>query len=271
MLRSLAGALITLAESKDGYYKPLSFQFIFVDKSYSNTSSSLLSSSSSSSILCSYSIISLYRFSIFTEIQSSRTAVDAMANNPKLSKSQSEKLPEVPRSLSGARATDSARVMKFSKELSGSTVILGCLIDIPDTERSEDEISMLRQIAVDCPRTIPDVTFFQQIEVQKSLERILYTWLEFFLIQWLQCPTYPYRLRNISNMEADCYWCLSKLLDGMQDHYTFAQPGIQRLVFKLKELVRRIYEPVSRHMEEQGLEFLQFSFRWFNCLLITEF
>lgn len=44
----------------------------------------------------------------------------------------------------------------------------------------------------------------------------------------------------ISNVEADCYWCLSKLLDGMQDHYTFAQPGIQRLVFKLKELVRRI-------------------------------
>lgn len=45
---------------------------------------------------------------------------------------------------------------------------------------------------------------------------------------------------KISNVEADCYWCLSKLLDGMQDHYTFAQPGIQRLVFKLKELVRRI-------------------------------
>lgn len=42
------------------------------------------------------------------------------------------------------------------------------------------------------------------------------------------------------NVEADSYWCLSKLLDGMQDHYTFAQPGIQRLVFKLKELVRRI-------------------------------
>lgn len=45
---------------------------------------------------------------------------------------------------------------------------------------------------------------------------------------------------RISDVEADCYWCLTKLLDGMQDHYTFAQPGIQRLVFKLKELVRRI-------------------------------
>lgn len=44
----------------------------------------------------------------------------------------------------------------------------------------------------------------------------------------------------INCYEGDCYWCLSKLLDGVQDHYTFAQPGIQRLVFKLKELVRRI-------------------------------
>ncbi|XWS54354.1 hypothetical protein CRYUN_Cryun10bG0082900 [Craigia yunnanensis] len=29
-------------------------------------------------------------------------------------------------------------------------------------------------------------------------------------------------------------------------------------------------EPVSRHMEDQGLEFLQFSFHWFNYLLIRE-
>lgn len=31
-----------------------------------------------------------------------------------------------------------------------------------------------------------------------------------------------------------------------------------------------VLEPVSRHVEEQGLEFLQFAFRWFNCLLIRE-
>ncbi|KAJ6733954.1 GTPASE-ACTIVATING PROTEIN GYP1-LIKE [Salix koriyanagi] len=251
---------------------------------------------------------------------------------------------EVQKSVMGARATDSARVMKFTKELSGSTVILEKLrelawsgvppymrpntwrlllgyappnsdrregilrrkrleyfdcvaqfYDIPDTERSDDEINMLRQISVDCPRTVPDVTFFQQEQVQKSLERILYTWairhpasgyvqgindlatpfLVVFLSEHLEGDILKWSISDlspdkISNVEADCYWCLSKLLDGMQDHYTFAQPGIQRLVFKLKELVNRIDEPVSRHMEEQGLEFLQFAFRWFNCLLIRE-
>lgn len=244
----------------------------------------------------------------------------------------------------GARATDSARVAKFIKEMSKPAVILEKLrelawsgvppymrpqvwrlllgyapsssdrrqgvlsrkrleyldsvaqfYDIPDSERSDDEISMLRQIAVDCPRTVPDVTFFQHEQVQKSLERILYTWairhpasgyvqgindlvtpfLVVFLEEHLEGNIESWNISHlspetISNIEADCYWCLSKLLDGMQDHYTFAQPGIQRLVFKLKELVRRIDEPVSRHMEEQGLEFLQFAFRWFNCLLIRE-
>jgi len=167
--------------------------------------------------------------------------------------------------------------------------------DIPDADRTEDEINMLRQIAVDCPRTVPDVTFFQQTGIQASLERILYTWairhpasgyvqgindlatpfLVVFLSEYLEGDMENWMLSNLTpenmlNVEADCYWCLSKLLDGIQDHYTFAQPGIQRLVFKLKELVRRIDEPVSRHVEEQGLEFLQFAFRWFNCLLIRE-
>lgn len=68
---------------------------------------------------------------------------------------------------------------------------------------------------------------------------------------------------KITNIEADCYWCLSKLLDGMQDHYTFAQPGIQRLVFKLKELVRRIDGNLSfchSFVEATCLNFLQFIF-----------
>ncbi|KAL2328882.1 hypothetical protein Fmac_022309 [Flemingia macrophylla] len=251
---------------------------------------------------------------------------------------------EIRKSTMGARATDSARVMKFTKVLSGTVIILDKLrelawsgvpdnmrpkvwrlllgyappnsdrregvlrrkrleyldcvsqyYDIPDTERTDDEVNMLRQIGIDCPRTVPEVLFFQQPQVQKSLERILYAWairhpasgyvqgindlvtpfLVVFLSEYLEGGIDNWSMSDLSsdiicNIEADCYWCLSKLLDGMQDHYTFAQPGIQRLVFKLKELVRRIDEPVLQHVEDQGLEFLQFAFRWFNCLLIRE-
>ncbi|KAH7833346.1 hypothetical protein Vadar_005314 [Vaccinium darrowii] len=280
------------------------------------------------------------------DIQSKSTpGTNSTGNKSRSSTSSGEDIPrESQKSTMGARATDSARLMKFTKALSGPTVILDKLrelswsgvppylrptvwrlllgyapinsdrregvlrrkrleyldcvaqyYDIPDIERTDEEITMLRQISVDCPRTVPDVTFFQQAVVQKSLERILYTWsirhpasgyvqgindlatpfLVVFLSEFLEgsvedWTTLDLPPEKISNIEADCYWCLSKLLDGMQDHYTFAQPGIQRLVFRLKELVRRIDEPVSRHIEEQGLEFLQFAFRWFNCLLIRE-
>lgn len=41
-------------------------------------------------------------------------------------------------------------------------------------------------------------------------------------------------------LEADSFWCLSKLLDGIQDNYIFAQPGIQRLVKKMETLCGRV-------------------------------
>ena len=41
---------------------------------------------------------------------------------------------------------------------------------------------------------------------------------------------------ELCNVEADCYWCLCKVLDSIQDHYTFAQPGIQKICFKLSEV-----------------------------------
>ncbi|XP_006351129.1 GTPase-activating protein GYP1 [Solanum tuberosum] len=280
------------------------------------------------------------------ELQSrSNLNASSSASQTKSSTSNSEHTSnEVQKPSIGSRATDSARLMKFTKELSATTVILEKLrelswngipsylrpniwrlllgyappnsdrregvlrrkrldyldcvaqyYDIQDIERTDEEINMLRQIAVDCPRTVPDVSFFHQAQVQKSLERILYIWairhpasgyvqgindlatpfLVVFLSEHVEGSIDNWMMSDlpsekISGIEADCYWCLSKLLDGMQDHYTFAQPGIQRLVFKLKELVRRIDEPVSTHMEEQGLEFLQFAFRWFNCLLIRE-
>ena len=39
----------------------------------------------------------------------------------------------------------------------------------------------------------------------------------------------PQSLQMLMEVEADCYWCITKLLDGIQDNYTFAQPGIQVL------------------------------------------
>ena len=52
-------------------------------------------------------------------------------------------------------------------------------------------------------------------------------------------------------VEADVYWCLSRFLDGIQNNYTFAQPGIQRMVHKLSELIHRVD---GKQSKKQGRE-----------------
>ena len=138
--------------------------------------------------------------------------------------------------------------------------------EIDDIERSEDELAILHQIKIDCPRTAAAEELFHKPEIQKSLARILYVrairnpgtsyvqgmndlvtpFLAVFLSEtfagddmnaWDVSKLTP---RQLCDVEADCYWCLCKVLDSIQDHYTFAQPGIQKICFKLSELVRRI-------------------------------
>ncbi|KAI5095408.1 TBC1 domain family member 22B isoform X2, partial [Silurus meridionalis] len=77
-------------------------------------------------------------------------------------------------------------------------------------------------------------------------------------------------LETQRNIEADSFWCMSKLLDGIQDNYTFAQPGIQKKVKALEELISRIDEDVHLHFQKFEVEYLQFAFRWMNNLLMRE-
>lgn len=102
-------------------------------------------------------------------------------------------------------------------------------------------------------------------------------------------------------VEADSFWCVSFLLDTIQDNYTFAQPGIQMKVRVLENLVGRVdskwknakhptifclflYFSVSSsfgltfvildalhlHLIKHQVEYLQFAFRWMNNLLMRE-
>jgi hypothetical protein len=166
--------------------------------------------------------------------------------------------------------------------------------DVADYERTVQEGETLRQILVDLPRTCPDVPFFHQPIVQKAMERILYVWairhpasgyvqgmndlLTPLVIVFLQ-PYVEDVLRAdvgsldpqvMLNVEADSYWCLTKLLDNIQDHYTFSQPGLQRMVMRLEDLVHRMDAELHDHFERENLQYMQFAFRWMNCLLLRE-
>ena len=40
------------------------------------------------------------------------------------------------------------------------------------------------------------------------------------------------------------------------------QPGLQRMVLHLEDLIRRIDIDLHRRFEAEGIQFMQFSFRW---------
>ena len=68
-------------------------------------------------------------------------------------------------------------------------------------------------------------------------------------------------------VEADSFWCLTKVLDGIQDNYTFAQPGIQLKVKQLEELIQRVDKELHDHLVRHEVLYLQFAFRWMNNLV----
>ncbi|OQV14403.1 TBC1 domain family member 22B [Hypsibius exemplaris] len=165
-------------------------------------------------------------------------------------------------------------------------------------KREDDQYKdTFRQIHIDVPRMCPLVPLFQQITVQELFERILFIWAlrnpASGYVQGINDLVTPYFIVFLHNhvpnkevvetydcqalspdvlfaLEADCFWCLSKLLAGIQSNYTFAQPGIQQRVVQLKELVQRVDPDLHSHLEKCSVEYLQFSFRWMNCLLIRE-
>ncbi|KAI7870214.1 rab-GTPase-TBC domain-containing protein [Spinellus fusiger] len=155
--------------------------------------------------------------------------------------------------------------------------------------------TLWHQIHIDIPRTNPGIPLYQYEITQMCLERILYQWairhpasgyvqgindlvtpiFEVFLSAYIEEDPEEYDIRQLDKelldvIEADSFWCLSKLLDGIQDNYTFAQPGIQRQITTLRELVSRIDVRLALHLQNQGIEFIQFAFRWMNCLLMRE-
>ncbi|XP_034027974.1 TBC1 domain family member 22B isoform X2 [Thalassophryne amazonica] len=171
----------------------------------------------------------------------------------------------------------------------------GFIVQYYHSRTDEHYKDTYRQIHIDIPRTNPLIPLFQQPAVQEVFERILFIWAirhpasgyvqgindlvtPFFVVflsefvvedvENFEVATLP--LDTQRNIEADSFWCMSKLLDGIQDNYTFAQPGIQNKVKALEELISRIDEDIHNHFKKYEVEYLQFAFRWMNNLLMRE-
>ncbi|CCD25367.1 GTPase-activating protein GYP1 NDAI_0F00480 [Naumovozyma dairenensis CBS 421] len=163
------------------------------------------------------------------------------------------------------------------------------------------DIPTWHQIEIDIPRTNPQIPLYQFKSVQSSLQRILYLWAirhptsgyvqgindlvtpfyQTFLTQYLPesqiddvtiLDPETYLLPDQTyDLEADTFWCLTKLLEQITDNYIHGQPGILKQVKNLSQLVKRIDINLYTHFQKEHVEFIQFAFRWMNCLLMREF
>ncbi|KAI9327488.1 rab-GTPase-TBC domain-containing protein [Obelidium mucronatum] len=170
-----------------------------------------------------------------------------------------------------------------------------CSQQFSDDGKSGLDQSLVHQVHIDILRTNANIPLYQNKTIQESLERILYIWAirhpaSGYVqgINDLATPFFQVFLQShvsddvektdvslitpqiLAEVEADTYWCLTRLLDGIQDNYTHAQPGIQRQIARLKELINRIDSQLYAHFQKEGVEFIQFAFRWMNCLLMRE-
>ena len=172
------------------------------------------------------------------------------------------------------------------------------LIEQYYNDRSLDD-GMWRQIHIDIPRMQPLIPVFQQPRVQESFERILYIWsirhpasgyvqgmndlVTPFFLTYLSEYCDSNQLQDVEkfdvsqiddtqlrDIEADTYWSFGRLLDSIQNNYTHAQPGIQRLIKMLATVVSRVDAELHNHLKNNGVDYLQFAFRWMNNLLIRE-
>jgi hypothetical protein len=75
----------------------------------------------------------------------------------------------------------------------------------------------------------------------------------------------------IFEIEADIYWCFSKMMDKVQSNYTNNQPGLQKMMSKLEEIIKLLDPDLVKHLQLNEVSFMQFSFRWMNCYLMREF
>jgi hypothetical protein len=172
------------------------------------------------------------------------------------------------------------------------------MLEDESLEYESGERCLLRQIRVDAPRTHigADGTILNHQILQDLVTRVLFAWaqrnpacgyvqgmndltspfLAVLLQEAIDAPLLQIRIEDLNPIdmiavEADLYWMMSKLLQNLQDHYTFSQPGIQRMMLRLQLLMEKVDADLIRHLEAEQLPLMQITFRWFNCLLVREF
>jgi len=166
---------------------------------------------------------------------------------------------------------------------------------------NDSEYKTYKQIAVDIPRTMPEYKLFSIERIRKIMLRLLYVWsirhpasgyvqgfndlctpfIIVFLNQYIEMDLNTLDIdekvilnlseETLFEIESDSYGCFTSMMNKIQNNYTNNQPGLQKMVNKMEDIIRQVDSEVMQHFDELEIKVLQFSFRWMNCYLMREF
>lgn len=74
----------------------------------------------------------------------------------------------------------------------------------------------------------------------------------------------------LQDVEADCFWCLAKVLSEVADYYTEGQPGLQRAAGLLRVLLATADAELLEGLEAEGVDTAAVVVRWLGCLMVRE-
>lgn len=75
----------------------------------------------------------------------------------------------------------------------------------------------------------------------------------------------------LKELEPDCYWCLTKIVEPIIENYTKQQPLVVKSLNKIEEVIKRVDQGLYEHFVSENVIISQFAFRWLFCLLVREF
>lgn len=159
----------------------------------------------------------------------------------------------------------------------------------------------LSTIHKDVERTLGETKMFQSRAVKDMLTRILYIFhvrnTESGYAQGMNDIAAPFIIvftkeyanvddktlsveQNFENLlseevllaiEADSYWCFTRLLSCIKNNYTPSFPGVIEMIQKLNALLQKLDPELDKVLKGNNIRYYDICFQWFLCLLLRQF
>lgn len=73
------------------------------------------------------------------------------------------------------------------------------------------------------------------------------------------------------NIEADSYWCFTRLLSCIKNNFTPSFPGVIEMLNKLHSLIEKLDPELDKIFKKNNIRYYDICFQWFLCLLLRQF